>query len=238
MPFFLSGLWSLMCTWYNSQPHFRDSLDTLSPTAATLIRAALEPTVVHDVLEECQRDCLHPVWPVVLLSLNASWARSVCCWCQFLNWKKYLCSCLLSTNGNKETPFPRSLPPSPDPQLSRYLCKHPLPLLCPADTTPSSEQARPLQEHHTFSLQRLWTERWWCITANHRQPYSTINGCKQGSPSPQRFSQLPAPALQLRCFSTLWDSHPACICYCGCFNGHEWQKLFWKVCPPRPTTFI
>lgn len=124
---------------------------------------------------------------------KSSWARSVCCWCQFLNWKKYLCSCLFSTNGNKETPFPRSLPPSPDPQLSRYLCKHPRPLLCPAvfHTLSHSEQARHLQEHLTPShCNDLWTERWWCITANHRQPYNTINGCKRGSPSPQEFSQL------------------------------------------------
>ena len=30
---------------------------------------------------------------------------------------------------------------------------------------------------HLLTTAHSWTERWWCITANHRQPYNTINGC-------------------------------------------------------------
>lgn len=105
---------------------------------------------------------------------KSSWARSVCCWCQFLNWKKYLCSCLFSTNGNKETPFPRSLPPSPDPQLSRYLCKHPRPLLCPAvfHTLSHSEQARHLQEHLTPSHCNAPVD--WTVVVHYCQPQAAL----------------------------------------------------------------
>lgn len=65
----------------------------------------------------------------------------------------------------------------------------------------SSTPSHILNRHATSrSTSRLlttacsWTERWWCITANHRQPYNTINGCKQGSARPQEFSQLRGPS--------------------------------------------
>lgn len=174
---------------------------------------------------------------MVLLSLNRHEPEVFVADVNFSIGKKYLCSCLLSTNGNKETPFPRSLPPSPDPQLSRYLRKHPLPLLCPAVFhTLFWTGTPPPGASHTFSLQRA------CglngggallpTIGSLTTPSTAANEAVRAHRSSHSYR---APALQLRCFSTLWDSHPACICYCGCFNGHEWQKLFWKVCPPRPT---
>lgn len=79
---------------------------------------------------------------------------------------------------------------------------HSFPATCanthaPSSALQSSTPSHILNRHatsrsisHLLTATRLWTERWWCITANHRQPYNTINGCKRGSPSPQEFSQL------------------------------------------------
>lgn len=105
---------------------------------------------------------------------KSSRARSVCCWCQFLNRKKYLRSCLFSTNVNKETPFPGSLPPDPDPQLSCYLCKHLCLLLCPAvfHTLSHSEQARHLQEHLTPSHYSMLMD--WTVVVHYCKPQAAL----------------------------------------------------------------
>lgn len=61
-----------------------------------------------------------------------------------------------------------------------------------ASSTPShilNRRATSRSISHLLTTARLWAERRWCITANRRQPYNTINGCKQGGPSPQEFSQ-------------------------------------------------
>lgn len=76
---------------------------------------------------------------------------------------------------------------------------HSFPSVC-ANTCVSSSalaSSTPILNRHTTSRRishllttaRLWAERRCCIAANHRQPYSTINGCKEGGPSPQEFSQ-------------------------------------------------
>ena len=61
-----------------------------------------------------------------------------------------------------------------------------------ASSTPShilKKHATSRSISHLLTTARLWAEWRWCITANHRQPYNTINGCKEGGPSPQEFSQ-------------------------------------------------
>ena len=169
---------------------------------------------------------------------KSSWARSVCCWCQFLNWKKYLRSCLFSTNVNKEMPFPGSLPPRSWPTAFLLLVQTPVPPLLPCSLphpltfwTGTPPPGAP----HTFSLQSahglngggalLQT------IGSLTTPSMAANKAVQAHRSSHSYG---APALQLRCSGTFWVSHPSCICYCDCSNRHKQQKLFWKVCPPRP----